>query len=104
MLMIELRETGLPSSRFPGPGSCDDYKWSGSLDVIVLSITFVTDDQRNVRRVTFDHIVDIYTDAKLLQSCFKQIGAALTGILSDHNTADKEILASRKDSNQTEYI
>ena len=73
------------------------------LDVIVLSITFVTDDQRNVRRVTFDHIVDIYTDAKLLQSCFKQIGAALTGILSDHNTADKESLLAER-FNQTEYI
>ena len=65
----------------------DDNQRTGSLDIIIFSITFITDDQRNIARVARNHIMGIYLDTQFLKTAAEHIGTVLTCILCDDNAS-----------------
>ena len=89
MLMVELAEAGRHLAA-AGTRRGDDHKGVRRFDIIVFAEAFVTDDMGNVGGVACDGIVAVVFDAELFQTLDKRVGGSLSGILRDHDAADKE--------------
>ena len=80
--MIELRKAGchLSASR---SWCCDDNERSGSFDIIILSVAFITYNKGGVAWISRDQVKLVNTDSQLLQTFLEEIGTFLAGVLCD---------------------
>ena len=86
MFMIKLRKTG---GHFSAAGArrCHYNKRTFCLNVIILAVSFITDNERDISRITRYNIMKIDPDAKAFQAGFEKISAALSTVLCDDNAA-----------------
>ncbi len=82
IFVVELGKAGghFSTSR---SGSCDDNQRSGSLDIIILSISIITYDERSVAWISGDQVKLVNTDSQFLQTFLEEIGTFLAGVLCD---------------------
>ena len=72
-------------------------------NVIIFTITFIAEDQRNSARITVDGVVAVNLDAHGFELVFEDIRSVLPGIVGDYNASNIESLVG-KGLNQTEYV
>ena len=89
MLLINLGKAGCHLAG-TGAGSSDDNKLAGGLNVLVAPIAIAAENQRNVGRISLNHIVKIAADAELFEALAEVICSRLSGVLCDHDAADIE--------------
>ena len=102
ILMIKLGKAG---SHFSASGSrcSDDNQWSCCFDIIILSVTFITYNQRSIVRVSRNEVQYINLNSKFLKTFPECISTFLSGILGDADTSDIES-ALGKYFHKAEYI
>ena len=100
--MVQLGKAGrhLSASR---PRSCNDNEWTCRLDIVILSVTFIADDKRNVARIAVDLVVTVYFKAKLLQFVFELLDRRCVNVAGNYDTADIESAVSEY-MDQAQYI
>src|SRR5699024_10637423 len=91
VLVIELGKAGRHLSASRSRSSHDD-KRSGSLDVVILTVAFVADDERDIGRISGYIIMKVYRNVHRLQSVLEENSALLSRKLSDHDAAHVQIL------------
>ena len=86
IFMIELRKAGchLSASR---SWCCDDNERSGSFDIIILSVAFITYNKGGIAWISRDQVKLVNTDSQLLQTFLEEIGTFLAGVLRDAYTS-----------------
>ena len=95
MLMVQLRQTccHLTTSR---SRSCHNDQWTLCRNIIILAEAILTDNQRNIRRITLDHIMSVCSHTKITQSLNKSVRGLLSLILCNHNTSHIKSHTSEK--------
>ena len=102
MLMVKLGEAGGHLSA-SWTRSRNDYKRSGSFDIIIFSVTLIADNKGNILGIAFDPIMAVNRDPLVFQFSLKSIGKSLAVVLCQDNTAYKKPVRT-VDLDQTEYI
>ena len=83
VFVIELGE----ACRHLAASRCDNNQGASGFNIIILTVSFVTDDQWYIGRIPFYHIMNINFNSHLFQTSFEQMCTVLTGILRDYNTS-----------------
>ena len=100
--MVELGKAGCHFSASRSRRG-DNNEWTFGFNVIIFTITFIADDQRNIARITVDGVVAVNLDAHGFELVFEDIRSVLPGIVGDYNASNIESLVG-KGLNQTEYV
>ena len=87
--MVELGKAGchLSASR---SRSCDNDERTCCLDIIVLSVTFIADDERDIARVAVNLVVAVNLKTELFQFVFELLDRRCVNVAGDHDAADIE--------------
>ena len=85
--MIQLAQTGRHFAA-AGTGSSHYDQAAAGFDIIILSVSVIGNDQRNVGRIIGDDIVTVHFDAERFQTLLEYIGDRLTPVMGNDNTAD----------------
>ena len=93
--MIQLGETGshLAAS---GSGSSNDYQRTGGFNIIVLTVTFITYDERNIGRISGNGIMAVYLHSQGLQFFLISNGTGLSGKAGQTHTAYIQAVAAER--------
>ena len=89
--MVELGKAGCHFSASRSRRS-DNNEWTFGFNVIIFTITFIADDQRNIARITVDGVVAVNLDAHGFKLVFEDICGVLPGIVGDYNASNIESL------------
>ena len=95
VLMIELGETGGHFSA-SGTGRCHNDKGPCRLYIIIAAVSFITDDQRDISRVTCDRIVPVDLQSKGLEFLFVSDSGRLIGKTGQNDASDVEPMACER--------
>ena len=82
VFVVKLGKAGCHLSTSWSRGRDHDQR-SGSFNIIILSITFVTYNEGSVAWIAGDQVKLVDTDSQLLQTFFEEIGTFLAGVLCD---------------------
>ena len=93
--MIQLGETGshLAAS---GSGSSHHHQRTGGFNIIVLTVTFITYDERNIGRISGNGIMTIHFHSQRLQFFLISNGTGLSGKAGQTHTAYIQTVAAER--------
>ena len=91
ILMVELGQTGghLAAAR---SGRCDDHQRTACFNIIILPVSFIADDERNIAGIAVNAVVAIGPNTHVLQLGTEHIRSALAAVLGDHHAAHIQAL------------
>ena len=91
--MIQLGETGshLAAS---GSWSSHHHQRTGGFDIIVLTVTFITYDERNIGRISGNGIMAVYLHSQRLQLFLISNGTGLSGKAGQTYATDIQTIAA----------
>ena len=100
--MVELGKAGchLSASR---SRSCDNDERTCCLDIIVLSVTFIADDERDIARVAVNLVVAVNLKTELFQFVFELLDRRCVNVAGNYDTADIESAVGEY-MDQAQYI
>ena len=86
VFMVELRKTGCHFSASRS-WCCNNDQRTGSLDIFVFAVTFVTYDKGDIAWISGDTVMEVYRYAHFFQTFLEMIYTFLTCIACDTHTA-----------------
>ena len=102
VFVIELGEAGGHLAA-AGSGRRDDDERAGGLDIVIPSVSVLTDDQRNINGIALDRIVPVYFEPQRLELFLVGNSGRLVGKARQHNAAHIETVVG-KGVHQTQEI
>ena len=102
ILVVKLGKAGCHFSASRS-GCSNNNERAGGFNIVILSVSFITYDQRGVAWISWNIVKNINSDSKLLQTLFKCICSFLSGIACDANTSYIETSAGKL-MHETQYI